>query len=270
VSSEWFQVYRVDPGVYAIAEPHQWQEVISYLIVGSDRALLFDTGMGIDDIRAVARELTSVQIVVLNSHTHFDHVGGNWEFDHVYALSTDFTRTNAKGSTHAAVAGELVPDHLCGGLPAGFDSAAYHTHAFRITDSVGDGSMIDLGARRLRVMHVPGHAPDAIALLDAAHGLLFTGDTFYEGPIYIFGTGADFAAFTRSTERLADLAPRVRKVLASHNVPVSDPALLLRLRDAAHAVASGTETGVRDGNLVTYGFDRFSLIVAGRGTTRTR
>jgi len=45
---------------------------------------------------------------------------------------------------------------------------------------------IDLGGRSLEVLHVPGHAPDAIALRDEAHGLLFTGDTFYEGPIYVF------------------------------------------------------------------------------------
>ena len=53
VPSDWFEVYRVDPDVYAIYEPRQWQEVISYLVVGRERALLFDTGMGIADIGAV-------------------------------------------------------------------------------------------------------------------------------------------------------------------------------------------------------------------------
>ncbi len=86
---------------------------------------------------------------------------------------------------------------------------------------------IDLGDRTLEVLRVPGHAPDAIALLDRSHGLLFTGDTFYAGPIYVFGKGADAAAFTRSTGRLAALAPQLRKVLASHNVPVSKPEMLV-------------------------------------------
>jgi glyoxylase-like metal-dependent hydrolase (beta-lactamase superfamily II) len=261
ISADWFQVYRIDPGVYAIAEPHQWQEVISYLIVGDTDALLFDTGMGIGDIRAAARELTGLPIVVLNSHTHFDHVGGNWEFDRIYALSTEFTRANARGATHGAVAGELTPDHLCGRLPAAFDSATYHTRPFRITDTVADGSIVDLGGRQLEVLHVPGHAPDALALLDAAHGLVFTGDTFYEGPIYVFGAGADFSAFTGSVERLAALAPRLRKVLASHNIPVSDPTLLLALRDAARAIARGSAKAVREENLMTYGFGRFSIVL---------
>ena len=53
--------------------------------------------MGISDIRRVIAELTHLPIIVLNSHTHNDHVGGNWQFDTVYGIDTDFTRTNAKG-----------------------------------------------------------------------------------------------------------------------------------------------------------------------------
>src|SRR3974390_3344800 len=59
VSDPWFEVFKPAPGVFAIYEPHQSEEVISYLIVGEKRALLFDTGMGISDIRKVVSELTA-------------------------------------------------------------------------------------------------------------------------------------------------------------------------------------------------------------------
>src|SRR5271165_54257 len=88
----WFEVYKVAPGVYAIYEPHQAEEVISYLIVGHKQALLFDTGMGIANIRNVVTHLTSRPVVVLNSHTHDDHVGGNWQFPFVLGMDTAFTR----------------------------------------------------------------------------------------------------------------------------------------------------------------------------------
>ncbi len=94
----WFEVYKVIPGVFAIYEPHQAEEVISYLIVGNKQALLFDTGMGISDIRKVTAKLTSRPVVVLNSHTHDDHVGGNWQFTFVYGMDTEFTRTNANSA----------------------------------------------------------------------------------------------------------------------------------------------------------------------------
>jgi hypothetical protein len=81
VSDAWFEVYKPAKNVFAIYEPHQAEETIGYLIVGDKRALLFDTGMGISDVKKVTAELTKLPIVVVNSHTHDDHVGGNWEFE---------------------------------------------------------------------------------------------------------------------------------------------------------------------------------------------
>jgi len=259
VRSDWFEVYQVDPNVYAIYEPRQWQEVISYLVIGRERALLFDTGMGIAGIRTVVSALTDRPIVVLNSHSHHDHVGDNHAFTRVLALDLPYTRNHARGSPHAEVAGEVAPGALCGALPAGFDSATYRVRPWQVTGTVHDGSRIDLGERSVEVMHIPGHAPDAIALRDEANGLLFTGDTFYEGPIYVFGPGADFGAYTRSVERLASLAAPPRKLLTAHNVAVSDAHFLSALRDAVRAIASGAATGARDSTLVTYAFDGFSI-----------
>jgi len=264
VPSDWFEVYRVDPDVYAIYEPRQWQEVISYLVVGRDRALLFDTGMGIAEIGPVVSALTDRPVVVLNSHSHHDHVGDNHAFTRVLALDLPYTREHARGSQHAEVSGEVAPSALCGALPAGFDSTTYRVRPWHITGVVHDGSRIDLGGRSLEVLRVPGHAPDAIALRDEAHGLLFTGDTFYEGPIYVFGAGADFGAYTRSVERLAALAPAPRKLLTAHNVAASDPHFLAALRDAVRAIASGAAASARDSALVTYSFDGFSIQLPAR------
>src|SRR5689334_18656945 len=80
VPDQWFEVYRIRPGVFAIYEPHQAEEVISYLILGTKRALLFDTGLGIGNIRKITEHLTRLPVSVVNSHTHNDHVGDNWRF----------------------------------------------------------------------------------------------------------------------------------------------------------------------------------------------
>jgi hypothetical protein len=163
---DWFEVYRVAPGVFAIYEPHQFEEAISFLILGEKRAALFDTGMGIGDIKHVVQSLTSLPVVVLNSHTHNDHVGDNWEFSDIYGMDTDFTRLNAKGSSADAQA-ELVPGSVCGQLPAGFDAKSYSTRPFHISKWMHDGDTIDLGERVLQVISTPGHTPDAICLLTA-------------------------------------------------------------------------------------------------------
>jgi Metallo-beta-lactamase superfamily len=132
ISDPWYEVYKVAPAVYAIYEPHQFEETISYLIVGDKQALLFDTGMGIGDLRKVTAVLTRLPIVVLNSHTHNDHVGDNWQFETIYGMDTDFTRKNAQGSREDAQA-ELAPDQICGQLPKRFDPKTYATPPWKIT-----------------------------------------------------------------------------------------------------------------------------------------
>jgi len=234
----WFEVYKVAPQVFAIYEPHQSEETIGYLIVGSKQALLFDTGMGIAEIRAVVRRLTSRPIVVLNSHTHDDHVGGNWQFDFIYGMDTNFTRANAKGSREDAQA-EIAPGEVCGDLPRNFDPKAYATKPWRISLFVHDGFKINLGGRTLEIVATPGHTPDAICLLDRANGLLFTGDTYYPAPIWLFRPETDLDAYVASVKRIAALAPDLKLVLGAHNVPVASPAVLPRLVAAIEAVRAG-------------------------------
>ena len=98
----WFEVYRVQPDVYAIYEPGQFEEVVSYLIVGAERTLLFDTGLGIGDIAAVVAPLTTLPVVVLNSHSHYDHIGGNHQFEFIYGPDTAYTRERMAGLDHSA------------------------------------------------------------------------------------------------------------------------------------------------------------------------
>src|ERR1700722_20870266 len=146
IADPWFEVYKIRPGVFAIYEPHQSEEVISYLILGTKGAWLFDTGMGISDIRKVVEGLTALPISVLNSHTHNDHVGDNWRFADVYGMDTDFTRANAKGSRKGAQA-EIAPGEVCGELPPGFNATEYATKPFHISHWLHDGDKIDLGDR---------------------------------------------------------------------------------------------------------------------------
>ena len=261
VSDPWFEVYKVAPNVFAIYEPHQAEETIGYLIVGDKKALLFDTGMGISDVKKTVTGLTTLPIIVLNSHTHDDHVGGNWQFETVYGMDTDFTRQNARGSREDAQA-EITPDQICGSLPKTFDAKTYATRPWKITRFIHDGERIDLGGRTLEVIATPGHTPDAISLLDRGNGLLFTGDTYYPAPIWLFRPETDLDAYAASIRRLAALAPQVKIVLGAHNIPVAPPTVLPRLVAAFDAVRGGKITATPDSpGKVLYKVDDISFLM---------
>jgi glyoxylase-like metal-dependent hydrolase (beta-lactamase superfamily II) len=262
-SNYWFEVYKVQDSIYAIYEPYQWQEVISYLIIGKDFALLFDTGNGIGNIKEVVESITPLPIRVLNSHSHIDHVGGNAGFDFIYGMDTEFTRGRKIGRTHERVADEVSPAALCKSLPDGIKAEEHHIRAYEIDEFVGEGYVIDMGSRTLEVISIPGHTPDAIGLLDEHNGLLWTGDTFYKGPIWLFAAETDLAAYKNSISRLAALSASLRHLLPAHNTPLAEPHLLVDLDNALDAIEEGSIAGTinKDGRKI-YSFVDFSILMA--------
>ena len=246
-SSTWFHVYQAAPNVFALIESDQFQEAISYLIVGSRSAVLFDTGIGVVPIRPVAEELTRLPITVINSHSHYDHVGGNAEFDRVLTMDSPFTRMKMAGRPHAGLASEVAPDAFCHGAPAGLDTAAFRSKPWTSAGIVKGGDLISLGGRTLEVLHVPGHTPDAIALLDRANGLLFTGDTFYEGTIWLYAQETNLDAYVTSMESLVALGTAVTQVLPAHNTAKVSPSRLAVVLAAAKTLRTGTAVGQDDG-----------------------
>lgn len=227
IEDNWFEVYRLAPGVKAIYEPHQWQEVISYLIEGERRALLFDSGNGIGDIHSLVTSLTDKPIAVLNSHSHYDHVGGNYAFEKIYGMDTEFTRLRQGGRTNSQIAIEVSPQALCRPLPDGVTVKNHIGRAYKISEVVADGSIIDLGGRELEVMHIPGHTPDAIALLDREARLMWTGDSYYSGPIWLFADETDLDAYDTSLEKLVAELEHIDTLLPAHNTPWVDARVLI-------------------------------------------
>lgn len=270
VLGDWFKVYEVGEKVYAIAEPFNFQEVISYLILGNEKALLFDSGMGLDSMSVLVDQLTDLPIVVINSHSHYDHIGSNHEFEHILALDTAYMHQWAKkGWNHEMVKHEVSPEAFCLEKLPYMDTANYRIEPFTITEFIKDGHRIELGERELQVISVPGHTPDAIALYEEESGYLWTGDTFYEAPIWLFFEGTDLKAYEKSIQRLAGLHPKLNRVFPAHNTPVAEPNRMLELVDAFGQIIKGTKQAKgenigdhpEDQDALLFEFEHFSFMI---------
>ncbi|MEQ8363296.1 MAG: MBL fold metallo-hydrolase [Cyclobacteriaceae bacterium] len=261
-SNYWFEVYQVQDSIYAIYEPYQWQEVISYLIIGNEFALLFDTGNGIGNIKEVVNEITSLPIRVLNSHSHYDHVGGNFAFDFIYGMDTEFTRMRKQGLPHERVAEEVSSQALCKALPEGVVADDHVIRPYKINEYVTEGFAIDLGNRLVEVISIPGHTPDAIGLWDKENGLLWTGDTFYQGAIWLFAKETNLEDYKSSIKRLAEISKSLKYLLPAHNIPQVDPSLLVELDEALFQIEEENVKGIdsTDGR-IHYTFDHFTILM---------
>lgn len=261
-SDDWFEVYEVAEGTFAIYEPFQWQEVISYLIVGSNRALLFDTGNGIGDIKAIVDQLTALPITVVNSHSHIDHIGGNYQFEDILTTDTNFSKQRARGVDDDSVRLEVSSAALCKGLPDGLTADSHVIRPFDTSGRITDGDVLDLGGRRLTVLVIPGHTEDSIALLEQDTGFLWTGDSYYAGPIWLFADETDLALYRASMERLVSLTPELTALFPAHNTPRENPQQLTEVLRAFDLVMSGkVESTPAWDDAVTFDFGEFGFLI---------
>jgi glyoxylase-like metal-dependent hydrolase (beta-lactamase superfamily II) len=236
MASSWFATREHQAGVWLVAAP---PHVNCFLVTGRDRAVLVDTGLGIGEMHREVAALTDLDVVVVNTHYHWDHVGGNDGFADIaiHELGAEKLRRGPNPGTlerYATYAqrmlarfgefrttdeeffGFLAEETTPRPLPADLDLATWTIAPTIPTRLLRDGDELDLGGRTLRVVHTPGHTPDSICLFDERNGLLFGGDTYNTGPIYAHLPDSDVSAFARSTERVAELADAVAFVYVAH------------------------------------------------------
>jgi glyoxylase-like metal-dependent hydrolase (beta-lactamase superfamily II) len=259
----WFEIREVAQDVHAILEPNHAEEVISYLILGLERGILLDTGMGIGDIHRLVRETTDKPITVVNSHYHWDHIGDNHRFNHI-AIHAAEAHSLEQDPSQETLRHAMRADNFWGPVPHDFDPGDYHILPSKADQSLEDGDVLELGGRSLRVLHTPGHSPGSICLLSKEEGLLFTGDTVYAGPLYVQLEDSDLSTYHESIKRLGDLAPGLQLILPGHNWTPLEPVILVEMAQGFEQIAAGTAryTPMESqwGLLRKYEFMQFSVL----------
>ena len=130
----------------------------AYLLVGDDFGVMIDTGENYEDIHEYVTTLTDKPVdIVLNTHGHFDHTGGNGHF-----------KVALMGRLAAQIA--KLPNG-----PFGEENIDKFKLDYPIV-VVDDGFKIDLGGRVIEAFKIDAHSPDSIAWLDYKERIVFGGD----------------------------------------------------------------------------------------------
>jgi hydroxyacylglutathione hydrolase len=183
----WFTARRVGTGTRLI-DDHGNADM--YLVEGAKAALLVDTGTGQRDLAAYVAGLTTLPILVVNTHGHGDHAGGNYGFSKVYASPADFGMIRSMRGP--------IPELV----------------------AVKEGFVFDLGGRSLEVIETPGHTPGSIVLLDEANKMLFSGDNNNSQVWMFLSESLPLETWLKSLEKLNRRAARFDIVFPGHNDPL--------------------------------------------------
>jgi len=205
--NEGYQIIPIDGASWRIEDGM----VRCYLLAGTERALLVDSGMTLKNAREIAEGLTDKPVSLLNTHGDPDHIAGNGAFPEVYMHPAEEANYRAFQGP-----GEIVP--------------------------VQEGDLLELGGRVLEVIELPGHTPGSIALLDRSRRALISGDPIQDGGIFMFGPGRDLRAYLKSLRRLQKRAGEFDAIWPAHGSFPVDPSILVGLGVGAERILTGMAT----------------------------
>ena len=260
-SQNWYDVEEFVPDTYIITEAERFN---AFLVVGSEKALLIDSAIGIGDIKRLSESITDKPLEIIQTHTHWDHLGGVAKFDQVGVHPLESNEV-MKGVDKSMTDGFIKRyDTSVRPFPESFDPKAYRIFPGVETYPLQERDKIDLGGRRLTVYHTPGHSPGGISLLEDKEDVLFSGDMVKPfQPLFVHFKGCKLDDYIISMERLASLSPKVKWIVSGHTPPFDDPAILAEMADGLKEVASGTrsykEVDSTWGVVKEYSFKRFSV-----------
>lgn len=218
-TDDWFTIEQIDNDTFAISEYKHWEETHCYLLCGSDRALLIDTGLGIANIRNAVEDLTTLPVMVATTHVHWDHIGGHRYFKDIAVFELEEQWLSEKFPMPLQAVKQNLTSKPCQ-FPMDFDIDKYQIYQGTPTKILHDGDKILLGNRQIEVIHTPGHSPGHCCFYEPERKYLYSGDLIYQGCLDAFYPTTDPVLFFQSVKKLRSFS--IQKIFpAHHRTPLS-------------------------------------------------
>ena len=226
LNTDWFRVEKIDDLTYAISEYGHWERVHSFLLMGSETALLIDTGLGIGNIKKVVDRLTALPVKVFTTHYHWDHIGGHKYFNFI-AVHTREKKWMESGIPIplSVIKQNIMKEPFSITPPEDFDIEKYKIYTGKPSKIIDTDEIIDLGKRKIKILHTPGHSPGHLVFFDCKTKVLFTGDLFYKGTIYVNYPSTDPYKYCESLKKITTTLSGLKRIFPSHNelnIPLED------------------------------------------------
>lgn len=212
-----YRIENIDDKTFAITE--KIGGVHSYLLFGNTRAMLIDTGNGAGNLKRIVQKITSLPLLVVNTHAHLDHIGGNHFFDvshlskgeeSLAALHTDKKYLNEQFKSMLPLKWRIIARLIVPYMIT--------PHKFRAEFDITDCTEFDLGGRTVTSICTPGHTPYSMCYYDKSENYLFCGDTVCDNTVLLNLDGClDAETYRESLLKLDRLTNPLTKFYSGHN-----------------------------------------------------
>ena len=215
---------------------------LMYLVEGSDRAVLIDTGTGVGNLSEYVKELTDKTITVILTHGHVDHASGAPNFEEVYMNHAD---------------DEVYKEHIDFEVRKGYVKAQYKDFD-KIIESdyvqqknssaykdLKAGDVFDLGGITLEIYNAAGHTPGQMAVLIKEERILMTGDAANQATFLFDKYSFGLTSYEKSMKDLLSKTDgKFDKILLSHGTGDAPKELLANIIQLCEEIKVGNADDV--------------------------
>ncbi len=219
------KIIKLNNTVYHIYESNG---VYCTLVIGSERALLIDTGYGCSDLVNTVKSLTSKPVIVANTHGHLDHIQMNGHFPSVSINRDDIKLLKSNSNIIFKYLFYLL---FLSKIPQE-DKKYYRTNIVLKRPRVNyikDGDIIDLGDTQITVIQTPGHTKGSVCFLDDKNHYLYCGDSVSNHVWICLKESLNMSTYLKSLEILKVKIDDSYKLIASHSDEPLNYIVLLKL-----------------------------------------
>ncbi len=213
---------------------------ICYLVEGEDYALLIDSILGMGNLKAFCETLTDKPILVANTHSHSDHVGGNFHFDHCFMPDRDIRSfqdsIGIKKEQVVEMAKEMALPEYKDLIEADDNFADWNPIKVY---PIRDGDVFDLGGREIEVVDVGGHTEGEVVFIDHKSRIAYSGDACNGNTLLEFPNSLPIISYLRNLLHLKEHQKEFDKMYGGHEI--FDPSIVDEAIETVAKVVAGTD-----------------------------
>lgn len=193
------------------------------ILKGSKKSIVIDTGYGIEDIKKLVKKYIDTPYIVINTHGHMDHTGGNFRFDECYIPENDVELFIKHSSYERRM--QSVKNALKNGLIDNtYDLEGYANQPLAKYKTIKAGDVIDLGNLTVEVIDMRGHTKGSIGLFVKEMKLLFSGDAAIHMIWMFLEESTDVSTYIKYLEKVKELD--FTHFMTGHHMDVFDKKLI--------------------------------------------
>ena len=215
----------------------------SFLIEGSDKALLIDGLSGVGSLKAFVRELTELPVTLVNTHGHVDHIGADFEYKEVYIAPEDIPLMYAHSDMEMRL-GFAKSGAMFAPLPTEPKLSDVTVPGPVNTLPMKDGDIFDLGGVKLDVIAVPGHTRGTVVFLDRDRRIVYSGDACNRNTLVYGEESASIEEFKESLLHFKEFQPAFDGLWGGHGGAMEQPEIIDSAIALCDEIMAGTDDAV--------------------------